>query len=35
VDEEVVFRLGADGEVAGLTFFGEEFRKKRFEGQSN
>ena len=28
VDEQIVFRLGADGEVAGLTFFGEEFRKK-------
>ena len=28
VDEQVVFRLGPDGEVAGLTFFGEEFRRK-------
>lgn len=28
VDEQVVFRLGADGEVAGMTFFGEEFVKK-------
>lgn len=28
VDEQVVFRLGADGEVAGMTIFGEEFTRK-------
>jgi CubicO group peptidase (beta-lactamase class C family) len=28
VDEQVVFRLGSDGEVAGMTLFGEDFARR-------